>query len=80
MTSPWLHNNKLQVSLVNAEDNSYLVYYTLVGSVIPVLVEEVETGKKIKFEEVRTEIESTRSERELDNAVRLMIRKLKGSN
>lgn len=80
MSSSWLNNKKVQVSLVDVDGNSYLVYCTLVGWIIPMLVEEVDTGKRIKFDDIRNEFNPINNDFSLDNTVRLMIQKLQELN
>ena len=77
MSSTWLHNHKVEVSFVNVEGKDYLVYTRKVGSLTPVIVEDVDTGKRIKYTEIKDELPERNIHQKLDTLVHLMIQKLK---
>ncbi|MDX8291433.1 hypothetical protein SLL00_16605 [Metabacillus indicus] len=77
MPSSWLSNNKVLPSIVTVEGKDYLVYSTIVGSTIPKLIEQVDTGKRIQFNEIRNEISVDPINPNIDELVHLMISKIK---
>ncbi|KEZ51343.1 hypothetical protein [Metabacillus indicus] len=76
MSYAWLHNSKIDISIVTINEKDYIVYLTKVGSIQPKLVEEIETGKRIRLNDVRDEITSINPNAEVDEMIIFMINKL----
>lgn len=76
MPTPFLHNNNVKVSMVEVEDKEYLVYVKTVGAIIPKLIEDVTTGKRISYKEIKHEIAEANIHNRLDQLVNVMIQKL----
>ncbi|MED4392518.1 hypothetical protein P4699_20340 [Priestia aryabhattai] len=76
MSSAWTHNNNVNTLIVTVDEKEYLVFYTTVSSVIPKLVEEIQTGKRITYKDVNEEISSIPNDMKLEEITRYMISKL----
>ncbi|PEE43854.1 hypothetical protein COM71_24375 [Priestia megaterium] len=76
MSSAWTHNNNVNTLIVTVDEKEYLVYYNTVGSVIPKLVEEIHTGKRITYKDVHEEISSIPNDMKLEEITKYMISKL----
>ncbi|MCU7712459.1 hypothetical protein OK414_14665 [Priestia sp. JV24] len=76
MSSAWMHNNNVNTLIVTVDEKEYLVYYKTVSSVIPKLVEEIQTGKRITYKDVNEEISSNPNDMKLEEITKYMISKL----
>ncbi|KSU88922.1 hypothetical protein A2U94_07660 [Bacillus sp. VT 712] len=76
MSSVWMYNNNVNTAIVTVDENEYLVYYKTVSSLIPKLVEEIQTGKRITYKDVSEEISSIPNNMNLDEMTRYMISRL----
>ncbi|MGG0483063.1 hypothetical protein ABEY65_06655 [Priestia aryabhattai] len=78
MSSAWMHNNNVNTLIVTVDEKEYLVYYKTVSSVIPKLVEEIQTGKRITYKDVNEEISSIPNDMKFEEITKYMISKLQG--
>ncbi|MCE4092844.1 hypothetical protein LXM61_27250 [Priestia megaterium] len=76
MSSAWMHNNNVNTLIVTVDEKEYLVYYKTVSSVIPKLVEEIQTGKRITYRDVNEEISSIPKDMKFEEITKYMISKL----
>jgi uncharacterized protein YllA (UPF0747 family) len=78
MPTTWLRNNDVKISIIESEGKDYMVYVKTTGGLIPKLVEDVTTGKRISYKDIRNELpKNNNNSNNLEKTIDIMINKLK---